>query len=66
VVALDLMTKEKLELLNEMSRIINSLTESDDYTDAGCEAGNILSMGEKPEKERDIDSRSIKTDEDRR
>ncbi len=66
VVALDLMTKEKLELLNEMSRIINSLTERDDNPDAGCEAGNILGMGGKPEKERDIDSRSLKTDKDRR
>jgi DNA-binding PadR family transcriptional regulator len=66
VVALDLMTKEKLELLNEMSRIINSLTESSDNTDAGCEAGNILGTGEKSEKEHDIDSRTLKTDEDRR
>jgi DNA-binding PadR family transcriptional regulator len=66
VVALDLMTKEKLELLNEMSRIINSLTESDDNTDAGCEVGNILGTGEKPEKAHDIHSRTLKTDEDRR
>ncbi|WP_292387561.1 PadR family transcriptional regulator [Methanosarcina sp. UBA5] len=35
VAGLDRMTKEKLELLNEMSRIINSVTEDDDNSDAG-------------------------------
>lgn len=66
VAALDIMTKEKLELLNEMSRIINFLTESDNNTGATCEAGNTMGMGQRPEKGFDIDSRTLKTDEDRR
>lgn len=66
VAALDIMTKEKLELLNEMSRIINFLTESDNNTGAPSETGNKVGMGHRPEKGIDIDSRTLKTDEDRR
>lgn len=40
VEALDRMTQKKIELLNEMSRIINSVTESDKDSSAGGEAGN--------------------------
>jgi DNA-binding PadR family transcriptional regulator len=66
VVALDHMTKEKLELLSEMSLLIKTLTEGDDNTDAGCEAGDILGKGQKLEKTHDVDSRTPKTDEYRR
>jgi DNA-binding PadR family transcriptional regulator len=41
VMALDHMTKEKMELLNEMSRIINSVTEGTDNSDVGGVPDNI-------------------------
>jgi len=66
VVALDRMTKEKMELLDEMSRIINILTENNEITDADYEAGNILDTGQKSGKMQDVDSRTLKLDEDRR
>jgi DNA-binding PadR family transcriptional regulator len=40
VEALERMTQKKIELLNEMSRIINSVTECDNDSSAGYEAGN--------------------------
>jgi DNA-binding PadR family transcriptional regulator len=40
VEALERMTQKKIELLNEMSRIINSVTECDKDSSAGGEAGN--------------------------
>jgi DNA-binding PadR family transcriptional regulator len=39
--ALDRMTQEKLELLKEMSRLINIVIESNDNKEAGCNADNI-------------------------
>lgn len=46
---LDRMKQEKLELLNEMSRIINSVTEGDDNSDAGEKAGDIPGVVQQPE-----------------
>jgi DNA-binding PadR family transcriptional regulator len=39
--ALDRMTQKKMELLNEMSRIINSVTEGNEENDDNSSAGNI-------------------------
>lgn len=39
--ALNRMTQEKLELLKEMSRLINIVIESNDNKESGCSAGNI-------------------------
>jgi DNA-binding PadR family transcriptional regulator len=64
VVALDRMTQEKLELLTEMSRIINAVTENNDNIEADCEAVNI--RGEQLEKTFESGSQTLKTDEDRR
>lgn len=41
--ALNRMTQEKLELLKEMSRLINIVIESNDNKEAGCNAGNARS-----------------------
>lgn len=45
VIALDRMTQKKIELLNEMARIINSVTESDDGGNVGDATGNIQDTG---------------------
>lgn len=66
VAGLDRMTQEKLELLNEMSRIINSVTEDNDNSDTGEKGDNIQSVVQQPEETHDCDSRTLKTDEDRR
>ncbi len=47
--ALDHMTQEKLELLKEMSRLINIVIESNDNSEAGCDADNIRGEGQQPE-----------------
>lgn len=39
--ALNRMTQEKLELLKEMSRLINIVIENNDNKEAGCNTGNI-------------------------
>ncbi len=66
VAGLDRMTQEKLELLNEMSRIINSVTEDNDNSDAGGTDGNIKAVVQQPEETQDCGSRALKTDDDRR
>lgn len=62
VAGLDRMKQEKLELLNEMSRIINSVTEGDDNSDAGGKAGDIQGVVQQPEAAHDCSSRTQKTD----
>jgi DNA-binding PadR family transcriptional regulator len=47
--ALDHMTQEKLELLKEMSRLINIVIESTDNKKADNNAGNIQGEGQQPE-----------------
>ena len=66
VAGLDRMTQEKLELLNEMSRIINSVTEDNDNSDAGGTGGNIQGVVQQPEETHDCGSRTLKKDDDRR
>ena len=68
VVALDRMTQKKLELLNEMSRIINSVTEGDDNNsaDVGVGAGNIEDEGRQPEATHESEPPNLKNDEDGR
>jgi DNA-binding PadR family transcriptional regulator len=61
VEGLDRMTQEKLELLNEISRIINSVIEGDDNSDSG-KADDIQSIMQQPETARDCGSRNINTD----
>jgi DNA-binding PadR family transcriptional regulator len=47
--ALDHMTQEKLELLKEMSRLINIVIESTDNSKADYNDGNIQGDGQQPE-----------------
>ena len=51
--ALDRMTQEKLELLKEMSRLINIVIESNDNKETGCNADNIRGEGQQPETMRE-------------
>lgn len=63
VAGLDRMTQEKLELLNEMSRIVNSVIEGDDSSDVGGKAGNGKDIVQQPETAQDCGSHNLKTDE---
>lgn len=45
VIALDRMTQKKIELLNEMARIISSVTESDDNSNVRDATDNIQGTG---------------------
>jgi DNA-binding PadR family transcriptional regulator len=67
-VALDRMTQKKIELLNEMSRIINSVTEGNDNSsaDVGVGAGNIQDEGRQPEATNESEPSNLKNDEDGR
>ena len=56
--ALDRMTQEKMELLNEMSRIINSVTEDNEKSDLDGADDNILSAERQPEAKHDGDLRN--------
>ena len=56
--ALDRMTQEKMELLNDMSRIINSVTEDNEKSDLGGADDNILSAERQPEAKHDGDLRN--------
>jgi hypothetical protein len=62
------MTQKKIELLNEMSRIINSVTEGNDDSraggagGAGGAAGNIRSEGRQPEATNEGEHRTLKND----
>lgn len=58
VTALDRMTQEKMELLNDMSRIINSVTEDNEKSDLGGADDNILSAERQPEAKHDGDLRN--------
>jgi DNA-binding PadR family transcriptional regulator len=58
VTALDRMTQEKMELLNEMSRIINSVTEDNEKSDLDGADDNILSSERQPEAKHDGDLRN--------
>jgi len=58
VTALDRMTQEKMELLNDMSRIINSVTEDNEKSDLGGADDNILSTERQPEAKHDGDLRN--------
>lgn len=58
VTALDRMTQEKMELLNGMSRIINSVTEDNEKSDLGGADDNILSAERQPEAKHDGDLRN--------
>jgi DNA-binding PadR family transcriptional regulator len=58
VTALDRMTQEKMELLNEMSRIINSVTEDNEKSDLDGADDNILSAERQSEAKHDGDLRN--------
>lgn len=66
VAALDRMTQKKIELLNEMSRIINSVTEGNDDSGDGSEAGDVRGKGRQPEEANESEPRTLKNDEDGR
>lgn len=63
VAGLDRMIQEKLELLNEMSRIFNSVIEGDDNSDIGGNVSNVQGGVQQPEAAYDCDSRTLNTDE---
>lgn len=67
--ALDHMTQEKLELLKEMSRLINIVIESNDNSETGCDTDNIRGEGQQPEATHEKHIKGLQTskkDEDRR
>jgi DNA-binding PadR family transcriptional regulator len=66
IVALDHMTQKRLELLDEMSQIINIVTEGNDSSDTGDEVGNIRSFDQQPEKAYNGNSQNLQTDDNRR
>jgi DNA-binding PadR family transcriptional regulator len=55
VAGLDRMTQEKLELLNEMSRIVNNVIEGDDNSDAEMKDDDTLNGKQKSETAHDCD-----------
>ena len=65
VAGLDRMTQEKLELLNEMSRIVNNVIEGDDNIDADEKAGDTQDVTQKFEAAHDCDSRNQKNETDK-
>ena len=52
------MIQEEMELLNEMSRIINSVTEGNEKSDPDGADDNILSAERLPEAKHDCDLRN--------
>jgi hypothetical protein len=60
------MTQKKIELLNEMSRIINNVTECNDNSDSCEKAGNIQDSELQPEEANDFDSRTLEKENNRR
>jgi hypothetical protein len=66
IVALDHMTQKRLELLNEMSQIIDIMTEGNGSSDTGDEVGNIRSLNQQPEKTHHDNSQTLQTDDNRR
>lgn len=63
---LDRMTQEKLELLNEMSRIINNVIEGDDNSDADEKAGDAQNVIQKFEPAHDCDFQTQKNEIDKK
>jgi DNA-binding PadR family transcriptional regulator len=66
VTALERMMQKKIELLNEMSRIINNVTECNDNSDSCEKAGNIQDSELQPEEANDFDSRTLEKENNRR
>jgi len=66
IVALDHMTQKRLELLDEMSQIIDIMTEGNGSSDTGDEVGNIRSLDQQPEKTHNGNSQTLQTDDNRR
>ena len=66
IVALEHMTQKRLELLDEMSQIIDIMTESNGSIDTGDEVGNIRSLDQQPEKTHNDNSQTLQTDDNRR
>jgi DNA-binding PadR family transcriptional regulator len=62
IAGLDRMTQEKLELLNEMSRIVNSVIEGEDNSDAGGKVGDTPDGMQQPETAHECGSQTQKTD----
>ena len=62
VAGLDRMIQEKLELLNEMSRIFNSVIDGDDNSDVSREAGNVQDIVQQPEAAHDCDFQNQKNE----
>jgi DNA-binding PadR family transcriptional regulator len=62
IAGLDRMTQEKLELLNEMSRIVNSVIEGEDNSDAGGKVGDTQDGMQQPETAHECGSQTQKTD----
>jgi DNA-binding PadR family transcriptional regulator len=69
VEALNRMTQKKIELLNEMSRIINSVTDGAGNINTNIEGDNNLDVEKQPEavhETNDGGTRTLKKDDDRR
>ncbi len=66
IVALEHMTQKRLELLDEMSQIIDIMTESNGSIDTGDEVGHIRSLDQQPEKTHNDNSQTLQTDDNRR
>jgi DNA-binding PadR family transcriptional regulator len=69
VEALDRMTQKKIELLNEMSRIINSVTNGTGDINADSEGDNNLGVEQQPEAAHEKNgggTRTLKKDDDGR
>ena len=66
IVALGHMTQKRLELLDEMSQIIDIMTEGNGSSDTGDEVGNIRSLDQQPEKTHNGNSQTLQTDDNRR
>jgi DNA-binding PadR family transcriptional regulator len=65
VAGLDRMTQEKLELLNEMSRIVNNVIEGDENSDAEGKTDDTHDVIQKSEGAQDCDFRNQKDETDK-
>jgi len=65
VKGLDRMTQEKLELLNEMSRIVNNVIEGDDNSDAEGKTGDAHDVRQKSEVAHNCDFRNKENENDK-
>ena len=66
IVALEHMTQKRLELLDEMSQIINIMTEGNGSSDIGGEVSSISSLDQQPEKTHNGNSKTLQTDDNGR